>query len=456
MITNSIKKLLLNYKEGILRFPLPFISLTLFTFLYFCATNSIFIQIEKELRYYFFFSCSFFFYFCVNLFFESHNIRLRHYWLIVLGLTVGVSYLCWYEDLTNLFSLLVSSVFLLSVSPFIFKDKSNEDYIYFSLSLGLKLCLSFVRFGVLSIILCLTVFGVKYLFEIDLTGNYGSTYTNIFLLVCFWGGVLYWLSLIPKNFFHLKEIKYHNSITFIISYLLIPGVLIYFVLLYLYIIKILVNWSLPKGLVASLVLAFAIAGALVHFLSCPLRNVALPVVKIVYKYFYYALIGPLLLLFVGASVRINEYGFTEQRYYLLLAGFWFLLCSLYFIFRRKPKFKTIVFVLSILLVFSSFGPWSAISVSTKSQFSRLRSILEKNHLLVNGVIKKADPAKLSISHKDKDSIFSIMHYLIKQEKLDWVKVWFDDEESYVHKTKHRFPDYLRVVEDIGISDEKQN
>ena len=108
------------------------------------------------------------------------------------------------------------------------------------------------------------------------------------------------------------------------NYVLHPAIAIYTVILYLYAISILVNWELPKGGISYMVFAFfmvAFAGMTMQVIA------AKPVFKAFYRYFTYIAIPPLCLFWMGALCRIQMYGFTEMRVYLIVCGLIVTLCT---------------------------------------------------------------------------------------------------------------------------------
>ena len=114
-----------------------------------------------------------------------------------------------------------------------------------------------------------------------------------------------------------KEESRNRLFEVLLNYVLSPALLIYAVILYLYFIKVAVLWSLPKGAVAYIVVSFVS----VTFI---LKGCQVFLTKRYYDWFYkhasFAVLPALVMYWVGACYRINEYGFTEPRVYLLVVG----------------------------------------------------------------------------------------------------------------------------------------
>ncbi len=112
-------------------------------------------------------------------------------------------------------------------------------------------------------------------------------------------------------------------------------------------------------------------------------------------------------MFYSIYLRINQYGFTINRYLVVALGFFSLLSMLYYIFVKNSSNMTIIVLFSIIVLISSIGPVSAYNISAISQNKRLKNLLTKNQMLVGGKIV----ANNNISDDDKKEIISIVNYL---------------------------------------------
>lgn len=444
MNVSFIKKLLLpNIKETIFRFPFPVLGSAIFTFLCAVKINKIDIGIEPEPWFYIFLLCGFFSYTVLRLFSENHNISKKIYTLLILGLTIFLIFFCRTPSPIGLSLLLSGILLLLLIAPYIFNDMGETACCNFNTKLASSIFFS----GLATIILCaglsLAFVSIHYLFDVKIDGK---LYANIWLIGVAFFGPLYALSGVPKDF-QPKEKEYPKGIAFIFSYILSPLIIGYFGILYAYIIKILIEWNLPKGNVAYMVLAFGIIGIFTHIFSYPLRETGTKLLKIVYRYFYYALLPPIMLLFVGIGVRISDYGVTEQRYLVVMFAVWFLLSSVYFIVKKEPKFKNIILMISTMLILSSFGVWGAVHISGISQVARLQNLLEKNNILINGTIHKISN---KITFEDQNNISSIVEYLSKGRKIDLIKDW-SARYKYINPTSDKRLIVSKIMDEMGVT-----
>lgn len=139
----------------------------------------------------------------------------------------------------------------------------------------------------------------------------------------------------------------------LLNYVLSPALLIYAVILYLYFVKVAVLWSLPKGAVAYIVVSFISATFILK--SCqPFLE------RRYYDWFYrysgWAVLPALVMYWVGTFYRINQYGYTEARVYLVVVGAILTGTVLLFFFRRTAHYLYAVVLAVVLLSFVTYIP----------------------------------------------------------------------------------------------------
>lgn len=153
--------------------------------------------------------------------------------------------------------------------------------------------------------------------------------------------------------------------------------LFYFLLLYAYMVKILVTWSLPKGTVVYAVsIASLLAIAMLDFLYPVKFHPELKLQNSLRKIIPVALLPLLVLMTVGIGRRVLDYGLTVPRIYVIALNLWFygvVAIQLAKVFRRKIWWTAISFV-SFLIVLC-FVPFE--SQGYPDLFARKASV-EKN------------------------------------------------------------------------------
>lgn len=230
------------------------------------------------------------------------------------------------------------------------------------------------------------------------------------------------ISGVPENDKNLDE-YIPKALNFILSYIIVPSLLFYTVILYGYIIKIIISWELPKGGVVYIISSFSFIGIVTYLLTYPLHKKQ-GLINFFSRAFFKILLGPLILFFVAIGVRINEYGITEGRYMVLLFLILLILSTFFALTKYKNQFfKLTLSTLIILLLFSSFGPWRVENISSISQVGRLKYLLESNKILVN---EKIEISNKNVSYENISSIKSIVRYLTRKKDIERIKPWIFD------------------------------
>jgi|GEM_PF-1230432 len=280
--------------------------------------------------------------------------------------------------------------------------------------------------GVSTMILCLgmsaIVASIKYLFEVDISYR---IFADIWIIG--WGFFfpVYVLAGIPQDPDREGEsCTTPVGVSFIANYLMVPMMLVYTAILYAYGLKIIAQWSLPRGNLAYMVTGFGGIGALTHLAVYPMRQSGTVLLRLFYKYFYFLLLGPLSLLAVGIWTRITEYGVTEQRYAIVLCLIWLaFLSALHLARRAQMHIKYVPMVLAALALVASAGPWSAASVSLNSQYARLQSGLQLAGVLSDkGSIQKTDR---NVPFETRKDISSILEFLRERSELPRLRSWVE-------------------------------
>jgi hypothetical protein len=217
--------------------------------------------------------------------------------------------------------------------------------------------------------------------------------------------------------------------------------LAYMAILYAYFFKIIIQWQLPRGNLGWMITTFGTIGITTKLLAYPIRHSATRLLVWFDRYYYYALIVPILLLFIAIGVRIKDYGITEPRYAVALLGLWFTAITVIAVVKKNQfQLKTVPILLAVLTLFASFGPWGAATLSLQSQMNRFSSLLEKHQLLDNGQVVKA---KQSISFGDRKSMSSIADYLVKNEyRVERIQPMFT---ALLETTDNKKLDYRRYA-----------
>jgi hypothetical protein len=324
-------------------------------------------------------------------------------------------------DVPRYLAFLLTAHLMVAVGPYL-NRLPVADFWEYNKQIFAAIILGVVYTFILWAGLSLAILAVDQLFGLHV--NY-KVYPNLLALLAGIFNTVFFLSQVPQSFtFGTPENSYNVVFKSLCTYILIPIVGLYFLILYAYAGKILSTWTLPHGWVSSLVLGFSVAGIFTYLLNYMLPEFSKEGVSAFYKrWFWWVLLPLTALLFVAINKRIGDFGITEQRYWVLFLGIWLSVNALYFIFAKKDNIKFIPVSLAAIGLISVLGPWSAFETTRVSQTGRLKTLLEKNGRLVDG---KAQKSTVPVSKEDKLNIRGIMQFLYARNGLYDVEGWFPE------------------------------
>ena len=159
----------------------------------------------------------------------------------------------------------------------------------------------------------------------------------------------------------------------ILNFILSPAVIIYTVILYTYFIKIVLQWDLPKGGVAWMVMGF-ITVALIGRVAQSILSQRY--YDWFYRYFTLIAIPPLIMYWIGSIYRIRLYSFTESRFYLMVAGVLMTLFVLMLWKKRTRRYQLMALIFGAAIILFTYIPGiSAKSIGLSCQKQRLTQLI---------------------------------------------------------------------------------
>ncbi len=340
---------------------------------------------------------------------------------------------------------------LVAVAPFSGNSDLREFWGY-NKALFLNILTSALYSAALYFGLTIALLSVDVLLNISVGDD---TYFQLWMFMVGVFNTWFFLARVPKpSHFDREMTSYPKGLKVFVQYVLIPLVTVYIVILYLYMIKIIIQWELPQGWVANLVLSFSIAGILSLLLLYPIQEKeGNKWVKVYSKGYFYGLVPLVILLYVSIWTRISEYGVTINRFLVATLAVWLSGIVLYFILSKAKNIKVIPISLCVVALAVSFGPLSAFSVSERSQKGRLSELLDRYEYLDEEGIIQASTQDVPL--EDRRQVSSIVDYLHDNHGLPALQSYFDfDLEERLDEPD---PDSLgyrrdeeRIVEWMGI------
>jgi hypothetical protein len=264
----------------------------------------------------------------------------------------------------------------------------------------------------------LLLFTVDSLF--DPTWFDGDLYLQWFVVSGILAGPIYFLSMLPNSLENILAVG-ERFVHLVIRYIALPFIYIYFVILYLYTVKVLFGlpeW--PQGEVAILVIYFSFFSYVVYLFSYHLENETW--IAHTRKLIPILLVPQIAMLFYSIGVRIEEYGWTINRYLVVLLGLYLAVMSLYHMYRYYyvPRLVMIPTTLCVAIAIALIGPWSMYAVSEQSQTHRLETMLQNIDMLDEaGELRGLSSAELeALSDKQVRDITSAIRYLCDYHGCD--------------------------------------
>jgi len=318
----------------------------------------------------------------------------------------------------------IAFALLCTFIPFVFQDAKNgiQRFWEFNKKVFFAGAVTMIWAVALQTGLMVAYFAINFLFELNLEQDW-IAYIQILISGVF--APFFFLSRVPENPHMLQaETSYPKEVRLFSQYLLVPLVTLYFLILYVYTIRILVTLEWPQGELAWMIIGFSFVGVLTYLAMYPLRATHRWA-----RYFgaglFMAMIPQTGMLFWALSFRLRDYGITENRYFVLVFGGWLLVCAIYYLVSRMKDIRLIPISLCVLAILASFGPWGASAVSERSQVNRLEEILVQNELLKDGQYVASTQ---NISQNDEQEILEILRYLSEYHSFNAIESWFGGED----------------------------
>jgi len=384
----SLQNVLNATLNTILRFPLEIITAISGTIFAIILNELEYQDPNKELYQKALMSCSLclVLFLSVSLFFiaAKKNTILRFVTSIVLGALIVLFVFSFHQRITEIeiqqfLVLNIALHLLVSFAGFLPRTYNQDEFWEFNKQLFLRILTSGLYSIVLYCGLALAILAIDKLFKVKF---YNDIYLHIFFVIAGIFNTIFFLNGFPEtnNSQNPLVLKYPKGLKNFTQYVLLPLISLYLVILICYEAKILVTLSLPVGWVSYLVLVFAIFGILSFLLIHPIATETANLwMRTFSRWFYFLLIPLLGLLFWAILYRINLYGFTHERYYVILLSIWLSIVVGYFLIQKNPKIKFIPISMCLAGLFSIVGPQSANSISKHSQLSRFEFYMEKSN-----------------------------------------------------------------------------
>jgi len=232
---------------------------------------------------------------------------------------------------------------------------------------------------------------------------------------------IYFLSLIPiypgvwsKNLFqesldhNIENITKSSScprfLEILISYIIIPLLSTYTVILVIYIARNITEKFWTDNRLEPMLVGFAITVILVYILASEIEN---KFAQLFRKIFPKVLVPIVVFQIVSSVLRTQDTGITHGRYYVILFGIFAAVSGIFLSFIPVQRNGIVAILLIAFSLFSIIPPVDAFTISRTNQKKILQSVLVKNKMLQDNKITP-NP---SVPEEDKKIIATTLNYL---------------------------------------------
>ena len=431
-IKENVKKLLLHFKSGFERFPVTIILafMHFITGIYIAEVRNF--QSDEFIEINFLLFGSIFITAMFEMLYEKYFYK-KNRWLVrgvysVITFVVSIIFFVEYlrtNDYYNVyfFTLIPISMVLFLLIPILRKKDNREKYLQSVFS-------NFVTTGIFAAVLWIGIeiilATVNYLFFYSGDSLFFRLTTYSFWFITEVFGASLFLSLLKKPDDNLENYEFPFIFNLLIKFAIIPLIIIYTGVLYIYMARVIISMHLPKGLISHLVLWYTAFSVFIMILITPFtqKDKFFENFKIYFPYFSIPLIFASLF---AVFQRTYQYGITENRYYVLISIFWLLFCMILYI--RNMNVTGVFISLIICFIISVYTPLSAKNISNFSQSQRLKRILVKYGALKDGKISKITQ---KLTNRQGSQIHTTIQYISDNSTI--AKLNFKNEKGEVYST----------------------
>lgn len=328
------------------------------------------------------------------------------------------------------------SVFFLSF----FKEKNDIPSWNFALS-SITACVTANVIGcIMSGGICFLILSVHKLFDLSIDS---TCYLYIVILCNVCLSMFLFLGLLPqKQEKHNTRPLQHSFLNGVIHYLFLPLTGGYLIVLYIYALRILINWELPIGWVSWLVITLMTGCIVIEFGLYPSRMAQQKRTDNLIARWLPLFVLPLLFLMtIGIIRRFNDYGVTINRLYLITLNIWCYFVCITLIIIKAKRISWIPISFSLVFLLTSVLPVNYASIT--------RQIIQKE---VNQTIIRQKPMlNLPLSQEQYNQwlkTFSPEQARQINEKFIYLYEWFGkesicqwiDEDASLYMLRTEFED----------------
>ena len=341
-------------------------------------------------------------------------------------------------------------------------EKNNQGFTYRNFTnlfhIGLATAVWLLVFGLVAAIL----FTITTLFNVEFSDSfYSHFYTSLGIFI----QPLFFLVFQQRQ--AKSEMTLNRIFEILVNFVLAPALMIFTVLLYAYVVQIIFEGVLPKGMLANITLPYLLGGLGVYALRSICAKARW---ETFFKFYPYLAIVPIVLLWLAIDRRISAYAWTEQRIYLVALA---TAITIAYAILTVPKIRQYRLISAVVMVaiFSMTWVVKPKEIAYQSQTERFEQLLTKLNLSdssgkirddIDFVERLENMPKSEL--KDWEELDNLTFYLVRHIALDsYVEDPYKERDEifkqrYGKKSEellalHIYGDHISINEQV-ISDRK--
>ena len=250
-------------------------------------------------------------------------------------------------------------------------EKNNQGFTYRNFTnlfhIGLATAVWLLVFGLVAAIL----FTITTLFNVEFSDSF---YSHFYTSLGIFTQPLFFLVFQQRQ--AKSEMTLNRIFEILVNFVLAPALMIFTVLLYAYVVQIIFEGVLPKGMLANITLPYLLGGLGVYALRSICAKARW---ETFFKFYPYLAIVPIVLLWLAIDRRISAYAWTEQRIYLVALATAITIAYAILIVPKARQYRLISGVVMVA-IFAMTWIVKPQEIAYQSQTVRFEQLLKKLNL----------------------------------------------------------------------------
>ena len=250
-------------------------------------------------------------------------------------------------------------------------ERNNQGFTYRNFTnlfhLGLATAVWLLVFGLVAAIL----FTITTLFNVEFSDSF---YSHFYTSLGIFTQPLFFLVFQQRQ--AKSEMTLNRIFEILVNFVLAPALMIFTVLLYAYVVQIIFEGVLPKGMLANITLPYLLGGLGVYALRSICAKARW---ETFFKFYPYLAIVPIVLLWLAIDRRISAYAWTEQRIYLVALATAITIAYAILIVPKARQYRLISGVVMVA-IFAMTWIVKPQEIAYQSQTVRFEQLLKKLNL----------------------------------------------------------------------------